>query len=367
MTDTATPLEAHAVTAPPSADEFAERVLGSVLGWIDTMSIHIGDRLGWYDALAASGPLSPAALAAVTGTAERYAREWLEQQAASGILTIEETGLDRRFALPAGAAEVLTDRASLAYTAPLARMMAASGAQLPALLDAYRSGGGVSWEQLGVDAREAQADANRPWLDGVADVFGRHPHLHARLSREQARIADIGAGAGWSAIALAQAYPDLRVDAFDVDAPSIAMARRNAAEAGVADRVTFHLEDAARIAAHGQYDGVVAFECLHDMPHPQQVLRGVSAALTEDGFAVVMDEAVGEELAPHADELERLMYGFSLFVCLPDGMSHPQSAGTGTVMRPDVLRGYAREAGFAHVSVLEDDYGFWRFYELHRS
>ncbi|WP_136706512.1 class I SAM-dependent methyltransferase [Agromyces sp. H66] len=365
-----------AVLTPPapatqSADAFAERVLESSLGWIETMSIHLGTQLGWYDALVAEGPLTAPELARYTSTAPRYAREWLEQQAAFGIVdvvgAVDAAADDRRYELPAGAAEVLADRSSLAYAAPLARILAAAGAQMPELLAAYRTGGGVSWEQLGVHAREAQADMNRPWLETAPSVFARHPHVHERLSRPGARVADIGMGEGWSSIALAKAYPGLRVEGFDVDAPSVQAARAHAAEAGVGDRVRFHVEDAANLAAHGRFDAVVGFEFLHDLPHPQAVLTAMNDATGDDGVVVIMDEAVGDEFTPNTEGIDRMMYGFSLFVCLPDGLSHEPSAGTGTVMRPSTLRRYAGEAGFAGVEVLEDDFGFWRFYELVRS
>lgn len=371
MTDTLThaPNPADAV-AGVSADEFAERIVNAALGWFETMSIHLGDQLGWYDALVAEGPLTAPELARSTATAPRYAREWLEHQAASGIVEvvgpIDAAPDARRYVLLAGPAEALADRASLAYTAPLARMLAASGAQIPALVEAYRTGGGVSWEQLGVHAREAQGDMNRPWVERVPDVFARHPHVHARLSRPGARVADVGMGEGWSSIALATAYPEARVDGFDVDAASVDAARVHAEAAGVADRVRFHHADAAGLADHGPYDAVVAFECVHDMPNPRPVLAAMRAATAADGVVVIMDEAVADEFEPRTDGLDRLMYGYSLFICLPDGLAHRPSAGTGTVMRPATLRRYAQEAGFADIRVLEDDFGFWRFYELQR-
>jgi SAM-dependent methyltransferase len=115
----------------------------------------------------------------------------------------------------------------------------------------------------------------------------------------------------------------------------------------------------------GQFDVAFAFECVHDMPRPVEVLAAARRALAPGGFMVVMDEAVAEEFAPPGDELERVMYGFSLFVCLPDGMSGADSVGTGTVMRPSTLRRYAEDAGFTGFEVLPiEDFGFWRFYRL---
>src|SRR5690606_12539985 len=117
---------------------FAERLFQSSLGFVDVLAAFMGDRLGWYRALASGGPATPEELVARAGGAVRYAREWLEQQAVSGVLTVTPDG---RFELPQGAAEVLTDENSLSYLAPMARMFGAAGAQLPALVAAYQSGG----------------------------------------------------------------------------------------------------------------------------------------------------------------------------------------------------------------------------------
>jgi SAM-dependent methyltransferase len=341
---------------------FADRIFASTLGTIEVMTVYLGDRLGWYAALADHGPASPDELAARTGTSPRYAREWLEQQASSGILTLDPEG---RFALPAEAAEVLTDPHSLSYLAPLARMFGAVGPQLPALVDAYRTGGGVSWAQYGVDMRMSQADMNRPWFEhALPAAFAGVSEVDAVLRRPHARAVDVGCGAGWSSIALARAYPGLVVEGVDVDAPSVELARRNAADAGVADRVTFTHGDAGSLTADG-YSAAFAFECVHDLPRPVEVLAAMRRAVGADGLAVVMDEAVRDRFSVPGDDTEKLMYGFSTLVCLPDGMAHQPSAGTGTVMRPDTLRGYAVAAGFADVDTLPiKDFGFWRFYRL---
>jgi predicted O-methyltransferase YrrM len=358
----------------PTADAFAERLFGSALGAIDLLSAYLGDRLGWYRSLAADGPATPRELAGRTSCDERYAREWLEQQAVSGVLSVE--GADgpadqRRYALPPGPAEVLTDPASLNYLAPVARMFAAPAAQMPALLDAYRRGGGVSWDQFGDDARESQADMNRPWYEQkLAAALAAVPDIHERLARPGARVLDVGCGGGWSTIALARAYPEAVLDGVDIDEPSMSAARRNADEAGVADRVTFRAADAAGLRsdeapAGAPYDVAFAFECVHDMAQPVTVLSAIRASLAPDGVLVVMDEAVAEEFAAPGDEIERLMYGFSLFVCLPDGRSSDPSEGTGTVMRRATLEGYARRAGFSGAEVLPTgEFGFWRFYAL---
>lgn len=354
------------VAPPPvTAAQLAERLFGSLLGVVDVMAVHLGDRLGWYRNLVDEGPATAPELAARTETHPRYAREWLEQQAVTGYLTLDRDGEpdERVFSIPPATAEVMTDAASLNHLAPFARMFAATGPMLPHLLEAYRTGGGVSWEQLGDDARESQADGNRPWYDArLATALAGVPDLHQSLARPGARILDVGAGGGWSTIALARAYPDADVTALDIDLPSVGMARANAADAGVAIEV--HHGDAADLDA-ASYDVAFAFECIHDLAQPVEVLESVRRVLAPGGCLVVMDEAVAETFAPDGDELERIMYGFSLLICLPDGMSRQPSAGTGTVMRPSVLRGYGQAAGFDRMEILPiEDFGFWRFYRL---
>lgn len=363
----------------PAVTAFADRLSAATRGAFEVLSVHLGDRLGWYRALADGGPLTSTGLAESTGTHERYAREWLEQQAAAGILAAEDPGAgpalgagpadaarERRYALPAAHAEVLTDASSLAYSAPLARFVGAVGPQLPRLLEAYRTGGGVSWDQLGDDAREAQSAVNRPWFEHrLGPTLARLPEVHAALSRPGARVVDVGCGFGWSTLALARAYPEAAVRGVDVDRPSVDAARAAAVAAGMADRVTFHHADAAELHLAEPFDVAFAFECVHDMPRPVVVLDAVRTAMRPDGVVVVVDEGVADEFSAPAVDVDRLMYGYSLFLCLPDGMSAQPSAGTGTVMRPATLRRYALAAGFTGVEVLPvDDFADLRFYRL---
>jgi SAM-dependent methyltransferase len=180
------------------------------------------------------------------------------------------------------------------------------------------------------------------------------PDVHERLGAAGARVADVACGGGWASIAIAQAYPDVRVDGFDLDEASIALARANAAAEGVADRVTFQVHDIAAGPAHGRYDVVCVLEALASM-------RAMAGG---GGTVLVMDERTADRFAAPADEQERTLYGFSLFSCLPTALSETPSAGTGTVMRPDTLRRYARAAGFADAVVLDIEHDKFRLYRL---
>jgi SAM-dependent methyltransferase len=182
-------------------------------------------------------------------------------------------------------------------------------------------------------------------------------------------VADFACGAGWSAIAIALAYPDAEVDGFDLDAPSIALARENAAARGVDGRVRFHLADAATAApgadATAGYDLALICEALHDLSDPVGALRTMRRLVAPGGAVLVVDERVAETFTAPGDDLERLMYGFSVLCCLPNGLADQPSAATGTVMRPDTLRRYAAAAGFGGVEILPIEHDMFRLYRLH--
>lgn len=345
-----------------TADEIAERVLSAALGTMDILAIALGDRLGYYRYLAGNGAVTVSEFAAGTGSEERYAREWLEQQAVTGLLETDGAS----FRLPPGAAEVLADPECLNYLAPLARQLAAAAVQLPAIADAHRNGGGVPWMNYGEDMRESQADLNRPgfqqflgseWLEYLPDIVER------LQSAPPARVADVGCGAAWSAIALATQYPLAYVDAFDIDPETVELARKNVTAAGLEERITVHCADIGSVRS-GQFDLITAFECLHDMPYPVQVLQDMGRLIAPEGAIMIVDMKVADEFTAPGDDIERLMYGFSILICLVDSMSAEGSAATGTVFRRPVLEDYARQAGFSRVRTLPVRHDMWRFYRL---
>ncbi|GMQ98596.1 MAG: class I SAM-dependent methyltransferase [Acidimicrobiia bacterium] len=351
-----------------SAEELGDRIFESCNAAFDVYTMHLGRKLGLYEALKTAS-LTSRELADRTGTTERYIREWLEQQAVTGILEVDDHSAnadERTYTLPEGYAEVLTDRDSLWYFGPATSMTAAAGVQLPALAQAFRSGGGVSWEQFGEDMRIAQGEINRPlFLQVLApDWLASHAEIHALLRREGATVADIGSGLGWSAIGIAKHYPNVRVTGFDVDQPSVDAANANAAELGVSDRVTFERVDPGEEAEEDVYDVVIACECLHDMSDPVSVLAGARKMVKPGGAVLILDERTHDEFTIDAGDMERFLYGFSVTTCLPDGLSHEPSVGTGTVMRKSTLDGYARSAGFDRVEDLAIEHEQFRLYQL---
>jgi 2-polyprenyl-3-methyl-5-hydroxy-6-metoxy-1,4-benzoquinol methylase len=366
---TATIQESTAL-AEQQRDALIEKLLDATAGVWTIFTVYLGDKLGLYRALAAGGSLTSTELASRTGTSERYVREWLEQQVVGGILAVDDAAagaLERRFSLPAGLDEVLAEMESLNYLAPLAQLVVGAVYPLDKLVDAFRTGDGVPFHDFGVDLHEGQGRMNRnaflyqlgqEWLPAIPDV-------HARLAAGRpARIADIGCGHGWSTIGMARAYPNARVDGYDLDDASVAVAQEHVRAAGLAERVNIQARDAGDATIDGDYDLVTAFECIHDMSDPVGVLRSMRRLAGAGGTVIVMDERVGESFDARVEETEWFMYGFSVLHCLPVGMVDQPSAATGTVMRPSTLRGYALEAGFRDVEILPIENFFFNFYRL---
>jgi ubiquinone/menaquinone biosynthesis C-methylase UbiE len=351
-------------------DALADRLLTSLIESAELASVWLGLRLGLYEDLRSNGPATVAELATRAGVDARYAREWLKQQAVAGLLDVEDpTGNaeDRRYRLPAAHADVLLDADHPAHAGAAAWWMGSLAQVLQRVPDLYRSGQGLAYPEYGADCRLAIANFNRPmFVNDLAGWFAAVPELDTRLRAEGARALDAGCGIGWSSIALARAYPSLRVDGIDSDEASIADAEGNAAQAGVADQARFRVVDAAELEAAGEggYDAAFVFEALHDMARPVEALRAIRALLAPGGVLVVADEKVAETFTAPGDELERLNFAFSWWHCLPASRAETPSAAAGTALRPATVRQWAEQAGFASLRELPVDHAFWRFYEL---
>jgi 2-polyprenyl-3-methyl-5-hydroxy-6-metoxy-1,4-benzoquinol methylase len=343
------------------------RLFQDMVGALELFTIYLGERLGLYRALGKYGLSTSAELAGRTGTAERYVREWLEHHAASGLLEVDDPAagpLARRYRLPPAHVAVLADPDDVRYRAFNGVEIVRAGRWLPQLVEAFRTGGAppaLPWPPEGRADYNRAAFLNmlgRQWLPAIPDV-------DRRLRREPpSRVADLACGAGWSSIAMAQAYPLIQVDGFDLDPDVIAAARRNAGQAGVSGRVTFAVTDASGPGMSGRYDLVTIFEGLHDMSRPVDALAAARGLLGPSGSVVIADELVEEEFTAPATELERYHYGWSVVSCLPAAMGDPHTAATGAVMRPATLRRYAREAGFRSVETLPLETETWLFYRL---
>ena len=340
------------------------RLFAATVGTLELFGVYLGDRLGLYAALR-EGSATPPELAERCGIHPRYAREWLEQQAVAGVLTVDDAAEAdaRRYALPEAHAGVLLDATDAAHVAPFGRMVVGIANVLDEVVDAYRSGGGVPYAHYGADFRDGQGDINRPaFSTALVDEWVPAMSGAAAALEGGGRAADLGCGQGWAAIALARRFPDAEVWGIDSDPASIEDARANAAEAGASLR--FECVDAAALSKHGPFDLVAILEVLHDLSRPVAGLAAARAALDADGAVLVADEAVAGSFTAPGDDLERMMYGWSITHCLPASMAEQPSEAIGTAIRESTVRDLAARAGFGRVDVLAVDGGFFRLYEL---
>jgi 2-polyprenyl-3-methyl-5-hydroxy-6-metoxy-1,4-benzoquinol methylase len=356
-------------TTTSRSDALVERLFAATIDALELSAVYLGTELGLYRALADRGPLTPPALADAAGIAPRYAREWLEQQAVAGLIDVDDRdgeapADERRYTIDPEHARVLAEPDDAAHVAPFAHMLAGIGQVLPRLVEAYRTGDGVAYQEYGRDFRHGQGHINRPaFTHALPDTWlAAMPDVAARLRDGGARVADVGCGQGWSTIAVARAYPDAEVVGIDADPPSIADARGHAAAAGV--DATFVAADAGALEAHGPFDLVLVLETLHDLARPVEFLAAARAALRPGAVALVVDEKVADRFTAPGDETERMMYGWSVLHCLPTQLVEHPSAALGTVMRTDDVRRLAADAGFASVEVLPVEDDLFRLYRL---
>jgi ubiquinone/menaquinone biosynthesis C-methylase UbiE len=345
------------------AEAFAERILTEVNGAMSVLNIYLGHKLGLYRSLADAGDITPKELARRTGYSERYLREWLECMAVSGYLDYSSVG--GSFSLSDEHRAVLVEQEHPSYITPFTQWIPSFAGILAHLMEAFRTGGGVDYELYGQDTLDAIGLGNRPmfandyvnyWLPAMPDV---------QIKLEQGgKVAEVGAGVGWSSISLARGFPRVKIDSVDIDAESIQQARTNVEKSGLSDRITFHHSPIERVELAGPYDLVTAFECLHDMAYPIEALEKMRCLAGSKGTVLIADEAAGDSIEENCNFLGQLFYNFSVLHCLTQAMVFPEAAGTGTAIHPSTVREYARAAGFKEVEILPIENPFWRFYRL---
>ena len=307
--------------------------------------VTLGDELGLYRAMADGQPVTAKELAGRTGTQERYVREWLNTQAASGFVELAGDG----FVLPPEHALVLADETSPYSMHGTFLSANAAVAIRERLIDRFTNGDGVGWHEhhhgLWHGTERAFATAYRtyllaewlPALDGVVEKL-----------EAGALVADVGCGHGASTILMAEAFPASRFVGVDYHADSIATARQRAAEAGVDDRVRFEVAGAADFAGTG-YDVVAFFDSFHDLGDPLAAARHAASALAPGGTVMMVEPFAGDTVEENLNPIGRLFYGFSTLVCTPGSLSQPGRAGLGTQAGEAQLAEVLRTAGFATV------------------
>jgi SAM-dependent methyltransferase len=326
---------------------FAGRLATELGAALNAALIDIGDRLGLYRAMADGAALTAEELAGRTGTFERYVREWLNAQAAGGIVAYEPAG--DRYTLPAEHAAVLADEEGPAFLIGHFQSAVAAIDSRERIAGCFRTGEGMAWGEhtagvcCGTERGFATAYRHQllddwlPALDGVV----------ARLEAG-ARVCDVGCGHGASTILMAQAFPASTFVGVDAHAGSIEVARERAAEAGVADRITFVTGTAQELAGEG-YDLVGFFDALHDMGDPVGAAARARAALAPGGTCLVVEPYAGDRIEDNLNPVGRMMYGYSTLLCTPGSLSQPGRAALGTQAGPAKLAEVLRAGGFESV------------------
>jgi SAM-dependent methyltransferase len=323
---------------------FVFRAVDEVGATLTAAQVVMGDKLGYYRALADLGPATPAELAERTDADAHYTREWLSAQAAGGYVTYDPT--TTRFTLPAEHAIALADESSPAFIPGFFQIALGTVADAQSVIEAARRGDGIGWHQHNADVHIGCERFFRPgynanlvssWLpalDGVVDKLA-----------QGARVADIGCGHGASTIVMAQAFGRSRFFGSDYHAGSIDIARDRVAVAGLADQISLEVAPADGFSGAG-YDLVTTFDALHDMGDPVGAARHVRESLAPDGTWMLVEPAAGDRLEDNLNPVGRVYYGFSTLLCTPASLSQDVGLALGTQAGPAKLRDVATAAGF---------------------
>jgi len=304
----------------------------------------IGEKLGLYKALA-TGPMSPAELAAKTGTDERYLREWLASQAAGGYITYDEKS--KKFSLSEEQSFTLAQEDSLAYLPGAFELALGSLAAVPRIAESFRTGAGMGWHEHDDGVFHGCETFFRPgyaanlassWIPSLTDV-------KAKLEAG-ARVADVGCGKGASTLLMAKAFPKSKFFGFDYHDKSIEGARESAKRQGLTDRVTFEVSKAKSYPGK-DYDFVAVFDCLHDMGDPVGAAKHVRQSLAKDGTWMIVEPFANDDLKDNLNPLGRMYYSFSTLLCTPCSRSQEVALCLGAQAGEKRIREVTSAAGFS--------------------
>jgi len=308
-------------------------------------SIVIGEKLGLYKAMATPDErITAPELAKRTDTNERYVREWLNANAASGY--VEYDADKDAYYLTPEQSFVMTNEENAAYL-PGAFILATSALRaVPALVDRFKNGDGFGWHEHHEDLFRGTELFFRPgyianlvsaWIPALEGV-------EEKLNTG-AKVADVGCGLGASTILMAKAFPNSEFTGFDYHDKSIEAARGKAEEAGVSDRVNFKVSSSKDFPGTG-YELVTFFDCLHDMGDPVGAAKHVRETLTDDGTWMIVEPFANDEIADNLNPVGRVYYSASTMICTPASRSQEVGLGLGAQAGEAKLREVANEGGF---------------------
>src|SRR3954470_24635106 len=329
---------------PDKLSSFMGKMLGEFGAALNSSLVIISDKLGLYRALSAKGPLTPDELARATNTSERYVREWLSAQAASGY--VEYDAASEKFSMLPEQALALADEDSPYFMGAIGDLVSATFQDEPKISDAFKTGKGVGWNQRSEclfcgTARFFRTSYKHhlvqqwlPALDGVVEKLTRG-----------AKVADVGCGHGVSTRLMAAAFPNSTFHGFDYHDGSIQSARELTKQAGMSDRVHFDVHSAKTFPANG-YDLVCFFDCLHDMGDPVGALKHTRSTLADNGTCMLVEPFANDRLEDNFNPVGRVYYAASTMVCTPASLDQEVGLALGAQAGEARLRDVARQAGF---------------------
>ncbi|WP_250502409.1 class I SAM-dependent methyltransferase [Caballeronia sp. AZ7_KS35] len=326
-------------------ENFMARMVGEFGAVASAPLIALGDRLGLYKAMTEQGWMTSLQLAARTQMAERYVREWLGAQAASGIIDYDAT--TQCFRLSNEMAMCFAVETSPTFVPGFSDCAEAMFRALPKLEAAFRTGLGVGWHEHHSSLFKGIERFFRPGyaVHLVAEWIPSMEGVAARLARPGARVADVGCGHGASTILMAQAYPQASFFGFDYHAPSIERARAAANEAGVRERLTFEVASAQQFTGK-DYDLVTFFDCLHDMGDPVGAAAHVLKTLAPDGSWMIVEPFAGDRLEDNLNPVGCVYYSGSTMFCTGVSLSQEGRMALGAQAGEVRIRDVVTRGGF---------------------
>jgi SAM-dependent methyltransferase len=343
-----------AIAQEPSIDEARlNAVIGQVVSDFGATAssalMVLGDKLGLYKAMDASGPTTSQELAKSTGTTERYVRDWLVNQAASGYIDYDPQ--TERYTLPPESALALARENNPYFVVGGFELFLSMVRSEPHILEAFKTGAGLTWGEHDHGLFVGTERFFRPGYIGNL-VANWLPALDGVVPKLQAgaNVADVGCGHGASTIIMAQAFPNSRFWGFDDHAPSIERAKQEAAEAGIADRVTFEVAGAQNYPQpdddEGGYDLVAFFDCLHDMGDPTGAIKHTAQSLAPDGTVLIVEPMAGERVEENLNPVGRIYSAASVMLCTPNAVA-TGNTHLGTIATESALRQVVQKGGLS--------------------
>jgi 2-polyprenyl-3-methyl-5-hydroxy-6-metoxy-1,4-benzoquinol methylase len=330
----------------PKLDEsklnaFMGKAVGDIGAAMHAALVVVGDKLGLYKAMSGAGWLTSTELAAKTKTAERYVREWLNANAASGYVAYDPA--TQRYELPPEQAFMLTSQ-----DLPGAfHIISSCFKDEPKITQAFRTGEGVGWHEHDTNLFFGTERFFRPnyenhllssWIPALEGV--------SKKLTAGATVGDVGCGHGASTLLMAKAFPKSRFYGFDYHSGSIEYARHVAGRDGLTDYVTFEVASSKNYPGNGGYDLVTFFDCLHDMGDPTGAAKHVLSTLKPDGTWMIVEPFANDRPEDNHNAVGRIYYSASTMICTPASLAQEVGAGLGAQAGEERIHNVVAAAGF---------------------